>query len=147
MNQRIAISANNNHGLDSPVSQHFGRCPYFVIVEIEDEAVKSVETIENPFYHSHRPGQVPAFIHGHNVKVMLTGGMGQRAVGFFQEYGIQPVTGAAGTVQQTLDCYLNGQISDAQPCAESQQHHQHGGHQHGGHQHGGHQHGGPHHHH
>ena len=98
MNKRIAISANDNRGLDSAVSDHFGRCPYFVIAEIEENAIKSVEAIENPFFHSHRPGQVPGFIHSHNVDVMLTGGMGHRAVDFFQQYGIQPVTGAAGTV-------------------------------------------------
>jgi len=134
MNKRIAVSANDNRGLESAVSDHFGRCPYFVIVQVEENAIKSVEAIENPFFHSHRPGQVPGFIHGHQVDVMLTGGMGHRAVDFFQQYGIQPVTGAAGTVQQTLHRYLNGELSDAQPCAESQSHtdghHQHGHHHH-----------------
>ena len=134
MKKRIAISANDNRGLESAVSDHFGRCPYFVIAAIEENAIISVEAIENPFYHSHRPGQVPAFIHSHQVDVMLTGGMGHRAVGFFQQYGIQPVTGAAGTVQQTLLRYLNGDLSTAQPCAESQSHtdghHQHGHHHH-----------------
>jgi predicted Fe-Mo cluster-binding NifX family protein len=56
--------------------------------------------------------------------------MGRRAMGFFQQYGIQPVTGASGTVQQTLHRYLNGELSDAQPCAESQRHHRHGHHHH-----------------
>jgi predicted Fe-Mo cluster-binding NifX family protein len=132
MNKRIAISANDNQGLESAVSNHFGRCPYFIIAEIEENTIKSVEVIENPFFHSHRPGQVPGFIHSHNVNVMLTGGMGHRAVDFFLQYGIQPVTGAAGTVQQTLDRYLNGEISEAQPCAESQSHRD-GRHQHGHH--------------
>ena len=130
MNKRIAISANDNRGLESAVSDHFGRCPYFVIAEIEENTIKSVKAIDNPFYHSHRPGQVPAFIHSHQVDVMLTGGMGLRAMGFFQQYGIQPVTGASGTVQQTLHRYLNGELSDAQPCAESQHHHHHGHHHH-----------------
>jgi predicted Fe-Mo cluster-binding NifX family protein len=129
MKKRIAISANDNRGLEGAVSNHFGRCPYFVIAEIEENTIKSVEAIENPFFHSHRPGQVPGFIHSHNVDVMLTGGMGHRAVDFFQQYGIQPVTGAAGTVQQTLDRYLNGEISEAQPCAESESH-RGGGHHH-----------------
>ena len=129
MNKRIAISANDNRGLESAVSNHFGRCPYFIIAEIEENTIKSVEALENPFFHNHRPGQVPGFIHSHNVDVMLTGGMGHRAVDFFQQYGIQPITGAAGTVQQTLDRYLNGEISEAQPCAESQSH-QRGHHHH-----------------
>jgi predicted Fe-Mo cluster-binding NifX family protein len=128
MHKRIAISANDDRGLESEVSGHFGRCPYFVIAEIEKSTIKSIKAIDNPFYHSHRPGQVPAFIRKHNVDVMLTGGMGHRAVGFFQQYGIQPVTGASGTVHQTLHRYLNGELSEAQPCAESQHHHDHGHH-------------------
>jgi predicted Fe-Mo cluster-binding NifX family protein len=125
MNKRIAVSANDNRGLESAVSDHFGRCPYFVIAEIKENVIKSVKAIDNPFYHSHQPGQVPAFIHSHQVDVMLTGGMGHRAVDFFQQYGIQPVTGAAGTVHQTLHRYLNGELSEVQPCPESQQHHGH----------------------
>ena len=126
MNIRIAISANDNKGLESAVSGHFGRCPYFVIADIEENAIKSVKAIDNPYYRNHTPGQVPAFIHSHNVSVMLTGGMGRRAVDFFQQYDIQPVTGASGTVHQTLHRYLNGELSEAQPCAESQHHHKHG---------------------
>jgi predicted Fe-Mo cluster-binding NifX family protein len=128
---RIAISAENNQGLDSLISQHFGRCPYFIFVDVdESQEIKAVTVIDNPYYSNHRPGQVPAFIHSHQADVMLTGGMGHRAVSFFQQYGIQPITGASGTVRQTLQRYLNGELSDAQPCAESQHHHGHGGHHH-----------------
>jgi len=33
------------------------------------------------------------------------------------------ITGASDTVHQTLYRYLNGELSAAQPCAESQHHH------------------------
>ena len=32
---RIAVSADNKQGLDSVVSPHFGRCPHFVLVDVE----------------------------------------------------------------------------------------------------------------
>ena len=32
---RIAISLQTNNGLDSAVAQHFGRCPYFALVEMD----------------------------------------------------------------------------------------------------------------
>jgi predicted Fe-Mo cluster-binding NifX family protein len=56
---------------------------------------------------------------------MLTGGMGHRAVSFFQQYGIEAVTGASGTVRQALQSYLGGGLSGAEPCAESEGHHHH----------------------
>ena len=53
---------------------------------------------------------------------MLTGGMGYRAVTFFEQYGIQPVTGASGTVRDAVDQFLNGQLTGAAPCSESVAH-------------------------
>ena len=33
----IAVSAETNQGLDSQVAHHFGRCPFFAMVEVEGE--------------------------------------------------------------------------------------------------------------
>lgn len=119
---RIAISANENNGLDSAIGAHFGRCPYFVLVDVEGQAVTAVQTIDNPYYSAHQPGQVPGFIQSQAADVMLSGGMGGRAVSFFQQYGIEPVTGAAGTVRQSVESYLSGQLTGTAPCAESVEH-------------------------
>jgi predicted Fe-Mo cluster-binding NifX family protein len=123
---RIAISAANNNGLDSSVSEHFGRCPYFIIVEVEGQEVTGVSAVDNPYYGNHAPGQVPAFINSQGVQVMLTGGMGGRAVGFFQQYNVEPVGGASGTVRQALQSYLGGDLRGVEPCAGEHEHHHHG---------------------
>ena len=119
---RIAVSADDSNGLDSVVSPHFGRCPCFVMVDVEGCEVRNVEVVENPYYGRHQPGQVPGFIQKHSADVMLTGGMGQRAIGFFGQYGIEAVTGASGTVRHSLERYLGGALEGAQPCRESMQH-------------------------
>ncbi len=119
---RIAISADDGRGLDSVVSPHFGRCPYFILVDLEESKVKQVQAINNPFYGNHQPGQVPGFISQQGADVMLTGGMGGRAIGFFEQYNIQAVTGAYGTVQHALEQYLKGQLQGAAPCRESIEH-------------------------
>jgi len=119
---RIAISADDGNGLDSVVSPHFGRCPYFVLVDVEEREVKAVQVISNPYYGQHQPGQVPGFIHDQQADVMLTGGMGSRAIAFFQQFGIQAATGAAGTVRHTLEQYLGGGLREAAPCRTSVEH-------------------------
>jgi predicted Fe-Mo cluster-binding NifX family protein len=124
---RIAVSADNKNGLDSVVSPHFGRCPYFILIELEGQNVQDVQAVDNPYYGNHRPGQVPAFINSHEVDVMLTGGMGHRAIMFFEQFGVRAVTGAAGTIRQSVESYLGGGLEGAAPCRESVEH----GHEHG----------------
>jgi predicted Fe-Mo cluster-binding NifX family protein len=116
---RVAISADDNRGLDSVVSPHFGRCPYYVLVDLEGREVRQVGAVENPYYGHHQPGQVPAFIERQGASVMLAGGMGRRAIGLFQQCGIEPVTGATGSVRHALEQYLGGALQGAAPCRES----------------------------
>jgi predicted Fe-Mo cluster-binding NifX family protein len=123
---RVAVSADDRNGLDSVVSPHFGRCPYFVLVDLDSCEVQEVMAVENPYYGRHQPGQVPKFIREQGADVMLTGGMGRRAIEFFEQYGIQAVTGASGTVRRSLEQYLGGALQSAEPCRESIEHaHEH----------------------
>jgi predicted Fe-Mo cluster-binding NifX family protein len=119
---RIAVSADSKNGLDSVVSPHFGRCPHFVLVDLDDHDVTEVREVDNPYYGHHQPGQVPALIDSLGANVMLTGGMGGRAIMFFQQFGIEGVTGAYGTVRQSVERYLGGQLKGAAPCKESEEH-------------------------
>lgn len=119
---RIAISVENNQGLDSTVAHHFGRCPYFAFVDVVGREIEALEVFENPHYISHQPGQVPSFIKDHKADVMLSGGMGGRAIQFFRQYGIDTATGATGTVKLALESYLGGNLNGAVPCKESVEH-------------------------
>lgn len=119
---RIAVSADNKRGLDSVISPHFGRCPHFVLVDMAGQEVKEVNEVDNPYFSHHQPGQVPAYVDSLGANVMLTGGMGGRAIMFFQQFGIEGVTGAYGTVRQSLERYLGGELQGAAPCKESQEH-------------------------
>ena len=108
------------------VSPHCGRCPCFVLVDLDGQDIASVETIDNPYYGRHEPGQVPSFIHSQGANVMLTGGMGARAIAFFEQFGVQPVTGAAGIIRHALEQYLGGALTDAAACSQSMKHAQQG---------------------
>jgi predicted Fe-Mo cluster-binding NifX family protein len=125
---RIAISVEDDNGLDSVVSHHFGRCPYFVLVNVDGEEIREVQVIDNPYYAQHQPGMVPGYINSQHADVMISGGMGRRAIAFFQEYGINSATGANGTVKAAIEDYLRGNLSTAEPCRESIKHAHHHGH-------------------
>ena len=119
---RIVISSERDDGLSSQVGHHFGRCPYFTVIDLQDGQVERVQTMANPFAAAHRPGQVPSFIKAQGADVMISGGMGGRAIDLFRGYDIGVSTGASGTVEATLMRYLAGELNEAAPCAESVAH-------------------------
>lgn len=119
---RIAVSSDSQRGMDSAVSHHFGRCPYFTVVDVEDGEVKKVESVANPFFNAHSPGQVPNFIRQLEADAMLAGGMGRRAIAMFREFGIKCATGSFGTVSSAVEAFVTGSSSEASPCSESVQH-------------------------
>ena len=116
---RVAISCEDDNGLNSVVAQHFGRCPFYTIVDIEDGSIEGVRVIANPFYAHHLPGRIPGFIRDQGVEVMIAGGMGRRAIELFEQYGIEVITGALGTVRDVLNDFLEGRLSGAEPCKDT----------------------------
>jgi predicted Fe-Mo cluster-binding NifX family protein len=119
---KIAITAESNNGLESMVAQHFGHAAYFMLVEVENGEVSATQGIANPFAEQHQPGQIPGFIKEQNADVMLSGGMGGRAIQFFEQVGIKAATGATGTVRMALENYFGGKLTEAAPCDESVAH-------------------------
>ncbi|MGQ9695789.1 MAG: NifB/NifX family molybdenum-iron cluster-binding protein [Thermodesulfobacteriota bacterium] len=117
---RIAFASEDRLGLEGEVSMHFGRCPYYTFLEVEKGQVKDMQIIDNPYYGNHVPGKVPEFIHSQKAEVMIAGGMGPRAIQFFDDYGIEAVTGAFGKIKDVLEAYLQGNLRGAGAC-----HHDH----------------------
>jgi len=116
---KIAFASEENRGLDSYLAHHFGRCRYYVFVEVKDGEVKNVETKRNPYFNSHVPGAVPQFIASEGANMILAGGMGPRALEWFKRLNIQPITGIAGKIRDLLNDFLAGRLQQtAEPCDE-----------------------------
>ena len=114
--KKIALACEDNQELKGQLSQHFGRCPYYLLVDVEGEEIKKTTSVSNPYYTNHVPGMVPMFINEQGVNVMIAGGMGPRAIDMFSSFGIEVVTGAMGSVGNVLNAYLRGEISGVVPC-------------------------------
>lgn len=100
---RIAISTD---GLN--VASHFGRCPEYTIVDIEDASVVKKERVPNP---GHAPGVLPAFLSERGVECIIAGGMGPRAQGFFAQYKIETIIGAAGPVDKVIEDFVKCELT------------------------------------
>ena len=101
---KIAVSTDGND-----VSGHFGRCPQFTIVEIEDGNVLTKEVIANP---GHRTGFLPQFLHEQGVSCIICGGMGSRAREMFDASGIQAIIGITGLIDNAIEKYAKGELVD-----------------------------------
>ena len=99
---RVAISTDGEF-----ISAHFGRCPSFTIVDIENDKVTKREIVDNP---GHQPGFIPQFLHERGVNCIVAGGMGARATGFFNELGIQAVVGLSGRIDEVIEKLQKGTL-------------------------------------
>ena len=99
---KLAISTDSEM-----VSEHFGRCPEFTIVEIKDDKGVKKEIIPNP---GHTTGFIPKFLHGKGVDCIVAGGMGWRAEGFFKEFGIETIVDVSGEVDDVIEKFIKGDL-------------------------------------
>ena len=120
--KRIAFACEDNGGLKAQMSMHFGRCPYYTLIDVEGEEIKNVEVVDNPYFNNHTPGVVPQFIHSQNANVMVAGGMGPRAIDMFQNLGSEAATGVSGQVENVIKAYLEGKVKGTSPCAHDHPH-------------------------
>lgn len=99
---KIAISTEGEN-----VSAHFGRCPSFTVIEIQNGKVTNAEEIQNPGHH---PGYLPQYFHDMGIECIIAGGMGGRASGLFDQHNIQSIVGVSGKVEDVITQLLNGNL-------------------------------------
>lgn len=119
--KRIALACDDRFGLESSLSTHFGRCPFYILVDVSKERIMGFQLIENPYFQRHQPGVIPNFIDSQKADVMIAGEMGPRAIGLFKQLGIEVVSGVEGKIREVLGAYLQGEIRGVSPC----EHHDH----------------------
>lgn len=99
---KTAISTDNGN-----VSAHFGRCPEFTILEIDNGQIINKTIIENPGHH---PGHLPPFLSEKGVECIIAGGMGNRAQMLFDQYKIRTILGISGKISDIEKMILNGTL-------------------------------------
>lgn len=107
---KIAISS-TEEGLESQVNARFGRCPYFVIVEIEDKKIKSEKTIKNTATAQFGGAGITAaqLIANEKVNAIITMNIGPRALGVFQQLGIEIYQGS-GKIKDVVQQFIDGKL-------------------------------------
>jgi predicted Fe-Mo cluster-binding NifX family protein len=108
---KLAISA-AGPGLDAEVDPRFGRCRYFVLVDLE---TMECETGDNSVASSGGGAGIASAqtFAGKGIDVVLTGNCGPNAYQVLNAAGIRVVTGVTGKVRDAVDGYKSGKLKAA----------------------------------
>ncbi len=104
---KIAITS-TGAGKESPVSEKFGRCSYFVIYDTEDETTYSIVNTAVNSEHGAGPRAAQLIIN-ENAEVVLTGAVGGNAESVLNTGKVKIITGFKSSMKITevINQYLN----------------------------------------
>lgn len=103
---KIVVSLGDNNGLESTLSEHFGRSPYYAVVEVVGGRIESVDIVENPRERGLRPGEYCLRVNARYVIIKSDGGIGVRALRLFREKGVEVLSVDASTLKEAVQKFL-----------------------------------------
>jgi len=126
MNQRLAVAI-EEIGSEERVAEHFGRCTKFNVCEFDDQNnIVKKEIFFNPLAGEHGGTcQLPGYVKQYNVGTIIAGGMGQKAVSNFLEFGINVITAPGLLYNDALNLFIDGKLSGYEVCSHGNDHDQH----------------------
>ena len=113
MGVRIVVPTVDNNGLNAQLAEHFGRTPYFVVVEVDDKGqVVNQKTVANVGEHFGGSGRRADFILQLKPNVIITYGMGPRGLSIYQSAKVAVLRANANTVKQVIDAYNKNELEE-----------------------------------
>lgn len=117
----VAVPSEAPGGLDAVVSEHFGHCDVFTLVQINDGELGEVTVLEN-IPHENGGCMAPVmFLKQSSIDALVAGGMGGRPLAGFQKEGIKVFfKEEADTVRGAVDLVVKGEarvFGEAQTCS------------------------------
>ena len=110
--QKIAVSS-TGQTIEDNVDARFGRCPYFLIVEIEGKKIKHVKAIENiAAQQAGGAGPTAAqIVADQGVKAIISVNFGPRAFDVFNQLGIKTFIGQ-GKIKDVIQQFIDGKLKE-----------------------------------
>ncbi|MBN3037729.1 MAG: NifB/NifX family molybdenum-iron cluster-binding protein [Candidatus Diapherotrites archaeon] len=109
---RVAVTA-TGEGKDSEVSNVFGRCPYFVIMEVSGEGISFVKAVKNPAIDQRGGAGIAAaeLIVNEKVDAVISGAIGPRASSVLNQFGVEMYAAVSGNVEENVQKLAAGELS------------------------------------
>ena len=107
---KIAVSSTGKD-INSNVDIVFGRCPFFIIAEVEDKKITRVEAIKNISAEKMGGAGISAAqtVVEKGVKAVITGNVGPRALDVLKQFKVEIYNGS-GSIKEILQNFINGKL-------------------------------------
>ncbi len=124
MKTRIVIPVENEDGLEAPIAEHFGRAPFFVVVDLDEEGkVIFVKTEVNTGEHHEGTGHPHENLLSLKPNVIIAYGMGHGGLASFRNAGVNVLKATAKTVEKTITQLKVGKLEKLTGGCEHAHHH------------------------
>jgi predicted Fe-Mo cluster-binding NifX family protein len=121
----ICIPVTEDRGPESPVCGHFGSAPFFMIVDTESGACRTIDNQNQ--HHAHGMCQPLAALGGVELGGIVVGGIGMGALNHLKMAGIEVYQAQHQTVALTLAAFKAGTLQPVNPAGACGGHHAGGG--------------------
>jgi predicted Fe-Mo cluster-binding NifX family protein len=110
---RIVIPVDSRRGIDSQLSGHFGRAPFFAVFELDQNGeVLTQKVVPNTSEHFGGTGFPPDRILQLEPKAVITPGMGPRALSRFQAAKVAVLRADSRIPRQLISAYNNDLLGE-----------------------------------
>jgi predicted Fe-Mo cluster-binding NifX family protein len=126
MTKKIAIPVENQDGLDAKIAQHFGRAPYYAVVELDEKGqISQVETEANTGEHMGGTGHPHENLLALKPDVIIACGMGPGGLQSFQNAGTTVLKAEGDTVKEIINSFKMGKLKELMSGCEHAHEHNH----------------------
>ncbi len=115
--EAVILTTSNDDNINSMVSNHFGRAPYFIKTIIIKGEIKSNEAIKNEYAVNHNPIELIRSIIKQRPKAIITKGIGGRAIERLTKNKVLVIiTNEELTVNEAINKLIIGDLNGNQAC-------------------------------
>lgn len=106
----IAFPTNAPNHLESPIFNHFGSAASFIIIDMSNNSIKTINNEDQ--HHEHGHCQPLKALGGHHVDAVVTSGIGKGALHKLVNQGITVYRAVEGTVKDNLELIQTNKLPE-----------------------------------
>jgi predicted Fe-Mo cluster-binding NifX family protein len=126
MTQRIVIPTEDKSGLEANLAQHFGRAPYYTVVDLDNNnQIVGVRTEVNKGEHVGGSGHPHEHLLALKPNIFVVQSMGPGCLSSLQDAGVTVLKATGTTVKEITEQFKEGKLSALAGACEHAHHHEH----------------------